>query len=123
MQLPSKELLSEVLADIYNPRIVEWMEVEDNYLRTYYDCGRYDDQGRPTGLGIEINIYELANKCKEWILAEGYSFFSYSDDNSEWYAQCKLVTTDIQPLTWSVADTEPDAVFEAAEWVRQQKEC
>lgn len=68
------------------------------------------------------NIHELAHKCKEWILAEGYSFFSYSDDNSEWYAQCKLVTTDIQPLTWSVADTEPDAIFEAAEWVRQQKE-
>ena len=64
----------------------------------------------------------LGNKCKERILAEGYSFFSYSDDNSEWYAQCKLVMTDIQPLTWSVADTEPDVVFEAAEWVRQQKE-
>ena len=68
----SKELLSEVLGDEYKDRLVDWFQVEDNYLRTYYDCGKYDLQGRPTGLGIEINIHELAYLCKEWAYKQGF---------------------------------------------------
>ena len=53
----SKELLIEVLGSEYKQRLVDWFQIEDdNFLRTYYDCGCYDDNGWLFGLGLEINM-------------------------------------------------------------------
>ena len=57
MSLPSKELISEVLSkEVEAERFID-----SNYL-TYVHSGIYED----------INIYELAHKCREWALSEGY---------------------------------------------------
>ena len=107
--LPSKKLLSEVLKN------------ETKGLKSFglSECAKYiifqyedfDDS---------INIYELAHKCKEWILINKYKIFIYSDDNSEWYCQVQLVDADEQPKEWSVAETEPEAIFKACEWILEQ---
>ena len=125
--LPSKELLSEVLGDEYNDRLVDWFQIEDNYLRTYYDCGRYDYEGRPTGLGIEINIYELAYKCKVWATENKYTiltedmnpngYFTYVLSNKEsienyGYLCEHKVIKDIPHNK-----TEPEAIFAACQWI------
>ena len=106
----SKELLSEVLGDEYKDRLVDWFQVEDNYLRTYYDCGKYDLQGRPTGLGIEINIYELAYKCKEWAFNNGYYLNIYND---------AIIVENIKDGSFKYS---PMLVFKACKWILDNKE-
>lgn len=113
----SKELLSEVLDKDYDDRFVDWFQIEDdNYLRTYYDCGNYDELGRPTGLSLEINIYELTHKCKEWALTKGYILESWTTKpaHSGVEAYCKSSNIDRFPFQ---ADTEPEAVFRACEYI------
>ena len=106
----SKELLSEVLN---NKKILlskNDLLIEDNVLLFDNKCNYL----------VNINIYELAHKCKEWILINKYKIFIYSDDNSEWYCQVQLVDADEQPKEWSVAETEPEAIFKACEWILEQ---
>ena len=111
----SKELLNAVLGDKYNvERLCEWYEIEDGYLKTHYDCGKYDLQGRPTGLGIEINIHELAHLCKEW----AYSTYGIMIQS---YPYCGKGRADaIKGLKVDEVfkeKTEPEAIFKAAQWV------
>ena len=121
----SKELLSEVLHEKYSSRLVDWFQIEDDgYLRTYYDCGSYDNEGRPTGLGIEINIHELAHKCKEWaanvdgwVLESGLNYVNVFRANVSERYSC----TDDEPLKVFTADTEPEAIFQACAWIKEQK--
>ena len=93
----SKELLIAVLGSEYNHRLVDWFQIEeDNFLRTYYDCGSFDDKGRPTGLGLEINIYEFAYlNLKQW-------------------AKLKNV---FDKIDWS---EEPEQIFKKAEELRNE---
>ena len=119
----SKELLIAVLGSEYNQRLVDWFQIEeDNFLRTYYDCGSFDDKGRPTGLGLEINIYEFAHKCKEWVLSKGYSQLSGKDDiyeKGEGFV-CSVGSTTLLIKDF-YADTELEAILKACEWVLELK--
>lgn len=114
----SKELLSEVLGDEYNDRLVDWFQIEDNYLRTYYDCGRYDYKGRPTGLGIEINIYEFAFKCKEW----AYSTYGIMIQS---YPYCGKSRADalkgLEVDEVFKENTEVEAIIKACEWILKEQ--
>lgn len=64
-----------------------------------------------------INIYELAHKCKEW--ANNKEFHLWSMQN-----ECQLETfksshnLDIEHF---MADTEPEAIFKACEWILKDK--
>lgn len=109
----SKDLLREVLGEEYNDRLVDWFQIEDNYLRTYYDCGRYDYEGRPTGLGIEINIHELSDMCKQRITSK-FPMFSI-----KWHPNYVKGTPPACVKVWVQGEllgnqpTEPEAVFQA----------
>lgn len=59
----TKELLAAILDSEYKERVVEVITIEDDMLRTYYDCG----SGSPTCLGLEYSLYELFFKCKEYV--------------------------------------------------------
>ena len=116
----SKELLIEVLGSEYKQRLIDWFQIEDdNFLRTYYDCGSYDDKGRPTGLGLEINIYEFAFKCKEWAENKGYIIFSknkecliYSIDEVYDVIECLNQYED-----YFEANTEIESIVKACNWI------
>lgn len=61
----------------------------------------------------EINIYELAHKCKEWAMDKGY----YTESGlTGKLAQCLVVG-----VKHFLADTEPEAIFKACEWILKQK--
>ena len=121
----SKELLIEVLGSEYKHRLVDWFQTdEDNFLRTYYDCGSYDDKGRPIGLGLEINIYELAHKCKEWAYKKGYILTPWKRDG-EWYGcEVRDITSEdivmINGKTYTRSKLEPEAIFKACQWILEQ---
>ena len=121
MKLPSKELLSEVLhmklelGDIDRYYLIK---DERHLLRLILtdktDCWNYD-----------INIYELAHKCKEWALSKGYiievgvhpTIKKDRTDRDYFY----IITTDrgqqLVPKFVEIIKTEPEAIFKACEWI------
>ena len=116
----SKELLIEVLGSEYKQRLVDWFQIEDdNFLRTYYDCGSYDDKGRPTGLGLEINIYEFAFKCKEWALKKEFIVHSSPTQKKEFtsIAQNFNMNQFYYGKNQFYALTEIEAIFLACEYI------
>ena len=116
----SKELLIEVLGSEYKQRLVDWFQIEDdNFLRTYYDCGSYDDKGRPTGLGLEINIYEFAFKCKEWAFKNKYKIQSQINESNKGHSHITKKNDDC----WAKGffeNTEIEAIIKASEYILKE---
>lgn len=112
----SKELLSEIM----QLGILEVGEVNDCYLSFNY----YIQEG--DNIQACINVYELAYKCKEWVLKQGYYFSIYSfnfSDNIEQEHRIRLLR-DNEVVYYgndSCKETEPEATVQACEWVIKQK--
>ena len=116
MILPSKELISEVLSK----EVEEERFIDSNSL-TYVNSGIYED----------INIYELAHKCREWALSEGYIIEvgvhpTIKKDRSDRDYFYKITTDRGQRIISKFVEiikTEPEAVFIACELVLEQIKC
>ena len=69
----------------------------------------------------EINIYELAHKCKKWafnnyeIMLESTIIFSSS-------SRCKGIDEVGFCVMVTYAETEPEAIFKACQWILENKE-
>ena len=109
----SKKILSEVLG--YTPYKIDSVKKvsgvgltlillnKDNTVRAYW------------------NIYELMNKCKQWIYDKGYGLYV----SIEHPAYTIIVELSILGKSIYINDndnTEPDAVFEACEWLYKELE-
>jgi len=92
----SKELLSEILGE-------EVKEVygEQSYMLCYLSSDIY-----------AINIYELAHKCKMWAKKQGYWLYSSIDVCDIWEENINI--KNVQETN------EPEAIFKACEWIREQ---
>jgi len=109
MIIPHKRFKT-VMSSNYKQRLVEIIKIEDNFVNTYYDCGK----GKPTCLGEEINIYEFVHICKEWALSEGITFnIQMSKDITLLYIPTHNM--DIE------AKTEFKAVIKACSWLLNNK--
>lgn len=113
----SKELLAQILGDEYLDRVVEVIQIEDNYLRTYYDCG----SGKPTGLGLEYNLYELAHLAKQWAYRKGFLLDSRVTLRGSCFLLSSPVMFENEISKNFVCDSEPDAVFTACEWIMRNQ--
>lgn len=109
----SKELLSVVL----NKKVIddgissiELKESTITFIEDYWD----EDEGPGFYRSHTINVYELANKCKEW----AYSTYGIMIQS---YPYCGKGRADaIKGLKVDEAfkeKTEPEAIFKAAQWV------
>jgi len=130
----SKELIKTVTGE--EPDYIELVKGskwENNIKQTVRL--NYKDEKEP----IDINIYELAHKCKKWAVKEITKKFPYSPyiktetiyprgENKIYYfceLQSELIYIDEVNNTYFkrfVAETEPEAVFKAVEWIYKQKE-
>ena len=112
----SKELLSEVLGK-------EVTNIQKGCTENELKITAYFGDARQS---FHINIYELAHKCKECVISKGYDVLSggleaglyscyidYSD---------KRYTLQMNPLHYEFADTEPEAIFKACQWILDNKE-
>jgi len=103
----SKELLSAVL-DLHITNVSE-PERDSNYMAyTCIENSAWD----------WINIYELAHKCKQYMLTKGYSLKSWiinprHSETQEAYCEIDPEPEDFLYCTRKI-ETEPEAVFVAA---------
>ena len=113
----SKELLSEVLNINVQTEIHEDDWCSDNTL-IYWEFDGYHNDYK------NINIYELTHKCKEWALNKDYKLLSMSKecflyDIVELYDVSEQLE---QWIEWFEADTETEAVFNACQWILDNKD-
>lgn len=102
----SKELLSNVLncTVCYNVQ-----NIQGPYITL-------DVVGKGT---LKISIYELMYKCKKWALP--YRLKSYIND--KYTGICEVKVGDTRVLTKTISSHgEHDAVFQACQWVLNNKE-
>jgi len=71
----------------------------------------------------EINIHELAHKCKEWattLKLKRYQLYSGFNNTN---ATCEVFSgAVIQTEKMFKSSIEPEAIFKACEWVRENKD-
>ena len=107
MILPSKELLSEVLNNQ-----VDSFSCVNNILHIYFknDKQQYFE-----------NIYELAHKCKEWILDNSDYEVIINDTTVYLDNSCSLLNEGgFYFNARFAAETDPESIFKACEWVRKE---
>lgn len=108
----SKELLSEVLG--YAVSSI-YIAPNGNFIEAQ---SKYRDE--------RINIYELQHKCKEWAFKQGYELFSriLSNDHKP-VGNCVVYRVEADPeesLKITNADTEPESVIKATQWILDNKD-
>ena len=73
----------------------------------------------------DINIHELAHKCKEWAKKEGYSMQSGTlQTTKSWNIFVSKDFTCVSSETCFSdykSNTEPEAIFKACKWILEQK--
>ena len=107
----SKELLREVFG--YKVEYVEECEHRDNIIGIWNNINSTPIK--------ELNIYELAHKCKEWAYKKGYILMSTIRTNSS-LAICEFSKSgkhDYEDELYNNfrAHTEHEAVFLACKWI------
>lgn len=110
----SKELLSEVLGCDYEILSIDKHFVKIRHLEAH--------------TSVKWCIHKVAHKCKEWAklqkitLEDGkqYPFLIASNisDTSEFGASARIMIIDEKFR----ADTEPEAVFKACQWILDNKD-
>jgi len=112
----SKELLSEVLlcyisSHSVNNNIVEYTIIDcRKNMETYGDSENH-----------EINIHELAHKCKEWALEQGYGLSSGIADHITKIRFCTATNDCFNSNKCFNQDTEVEAIFKSCQWIYENK--
>lgn len=116
----SKELLSEVLGEE-----VSAMHIRGNKLNYVVPNYETEEDGEIVyiDLGTNINIYELAHKCKENARAKGYLLYSYPIDVLYSRYACDVKDKRGVQLMMQSGESEPEAIFKACEWILKEKSC
>ena len=105
----SKELLSEVLSNKHIINNKNDLLIGEKEVILFSKMGSYD---------ININIHELAHKCKEWAYESGVT--NFLSGQSDYGRRCEFYWGF--ELSEFQANTEPEAIFKACEWVLENKE-
>lgn len=75
--------------------------------------------------GSNINIYELAHKCKEWAYKQGYAILSGHSAYGigAFFCSCKGWLSENYDKRIEIShNTEPEAIFKACQWILNNKE-
>lgn len=126
-EIISTELLSQVLQLHNEPfdllidgsylKFSHYVDYISNNPIEPYQCSKSDDN---------INLYELAHKCKEWALRVphivGISSGQYRLNN---YCTIQFAYEYVghkDEIHQSHADTEPEAIFKSCQWILDNKD-
>ena len=113
----SKELLNEVLnVEIYGIEIPrDFLDSNTDHITIWFN--EYERS--------RINIHELAHKCKEWALDNGYEIVSriLSSDHQK-TGHCYIVKCEYEyekVIKIFNEKTEPEAIFKSCQWILENK--
>lgn len=118
----SKELLSEVL----NKNITE-VYIRKNEIRIKTKIDNVDGWSMSSDVPLP-NIYELANKCKNWAFEKHSLMLFQTQYFPNIFYGIKDLKTSMEDFITKVpqcdrfkSDTEPEAIFKACQWILENK--
>lgn len=118
----SEELLSEVLA--YGVMLKPHKEENNEIWFEYEEKTEYST----VWSNENINVYELAHKCKKWAYDLNYILSSNIHKDFKFTelhnTKAHCIVDGINMLTYREffeAETEPEAIFKACQWVLENK--
>jgi len=111
--MKNKELLSDILGVTISSINTGIPKGSNTIYVIYYTI--LDDYGTLH----QINIYELAHKCKIWALGQKYQLHSALRTNS--YPICICWNEETNKKVHFKSDTEFEAIFEATQWIYHNK--
>ena len=118
----SKELLSAVLGIPLSH--IRYNDTTNLYEIFKEDLFNWSDGSYGRWSNLEVNIYEFAHKCKEWAVnlspnkhaLSSYPRWgdirNYKKTNGSYYV-CQHLVSGVQ----FEAETEPEAIFRACQWI------
>lgn len=118
----SKKLLSEVLDE--NITNLKVNEKDNDWLKYTIAEGGISMYG--------VNIHELAHKCKEWAFDKHNKPIStYKKKHTKYRDSDESKGKKVGDVYWvasifpnyTYADTEPEAIFKACEWILKENKC
>lgn len=115
----SKELLSEILDKNIVADDISNIEPKDNkitFIEDYWD----KDEGSGFYRSHTINIYELANKCKEWAFEKGYTIIDYIDLDNDKFWTCRAYLNGLNDgFDWKeiYQPTSTISIFRTCQWI------
>ena len=121
MEIISKELLNEVLDE----RVTNISEI-DEHNNLHYTFSTFNGQYADNDYD-SINIYELANKCKEWAFDKKYDFevirIKREKDYGKVFIRIHTIHTNkVNGKEFYPFNEEPEAIFKACQWILDNKD-
>lgn len=123
MMLPSKELLSEVFGKKVS--YIDILKEDCDTHNTFKVIFQFDNiyYGGISGIEDEnINIYELANKCKVWAYTKKFILNSeyYPLDNLQYSGGCLLADIRTSDTEYFNGKSESEAIFKACDYILKE---
>ncbi len=112
MMLPNDRLLSEVL----KIELLENSVVQKENIIAYLFIS--EELGISAPRIGSLNIYELAHKCKEWVLRQGYLIDTRNQGMTTVIYKSKIVFVAISKQEGDTLESD----FKSCEWILEQKE-
>ena len=115
----SRELLSEVLG---KHTTYSYIKVTEDFVQ-YVDDECYNP--------MRIDIYRMAHRCKAWALGKGYDIITVEIDDKyglltkdDWQRSKsnKKDVAFVLSSSFKLQDTEPEAIFEACQWILDNRD-
>lgn len=113
-----KELLSAVLGIPLSH--IRYNDTTNLYEIFKEDLFNWSDGSYGRWSNLEVNIYELAHKCKEWASINSYALESsvHMQPKRSSVAGCQIHwRCETEDLPYFEAGSEPEAIFKACEWI------
>lgn len=107
------EISKELLSEVYSFEVKDFIPLGTDDVT--YEV-RFNGLKNGTNYNI-INIYELAHKCKEWILKQGYRIIIDCSKDIELGIQILKNGRDIYS---NENKSEQQAIFKACEWILKE---
>lgn len=112
---------NELLSEVFNKNVIYTRIYNQNILNITWDIDK------KLNVGTNINIYELANKCKEWATKHNFHLvswtISYEAVKNKGYCQTHNTQDSTKENDKPFREsTEIKAIFKACQWILDNKE-
>lgn len=115
----------EIQNGIYKDGVIEYFEIADNTLRVcmFYESKAENCKGTGLHSPYNINLYELADKCKDWALLNYFEIYSKRTKYKGVAKIKKYIDGSKRKklICCKIANTEIEAIFDVCQWILDNK--
>lgn len=106
----------QLLSAVLGVEVISFELKQKNKIAYEYNKPSKNEWSGKEFCNRSINLYELANKCKEWAFDEGFEIHSFKRANNFYRAYPVNIGRGGSPIEIS-GMTEPESIFNACQYI------